>query len=252
MQKNPLLSLLADALFSEIAHAREAGNFPAVGAEYDFLTYALFHGRASKAQLAQDLWVLFELKGQHGGYFVEFGAGNGVNLSNTWLLEHDFGWQGVLAEPNPVFHEDLFRNRRCFTSTKCVVGNDASEVVFNQTTDPHLATIDSYTTSDMHLTRRISGTRITVPAQSLMDLLREAGAPRRIDYMSLDTEGSEFEIMRNFDFNAYDVNLITVEHNFTPQREQLRDLLNENGFIQRFPGLTRFDDWYIHERVFIF
>jgi FkbM family methyltransferase len=244
-----LSSALAQALFGDIARAKERGTFPEVGEEFDFLTYALARSRASHAQLAQDLWVLFELGERRRGYFIEFGAGDGIRLSNTWLLERAFDWTGVLAEPNPEFHAALRRNRRCHISTYCIAGAGQAEVVFTQTADPHFATIERYADQDMHAARRASGTRITVPAQTLEDLLHGANAPRRIDYLSIDTEGSEYEILKDFDFAARDVHLVTVEHNFTDRREALHVLLTRHGFRQRFPGLTRFDDWYVNTRL---
>ena len=51
----------------------------------------------SRSQLRQDLFVIFELKGKKRGYFVEFGATNGIDLSNTYLLETEFSWTGILA-----------------------------------------------------------------------------------------------------------------------------------------------------------
>ena len=65
----------------------------------------------SHAQMFQDLWALFETDMKRGGYFVEFGATDGREISNTYLLEKDYGWQGILAEPNPVWHDALRTNR---------------------------------------------------------------------------------------------------------------------------------------------
>ena len=65
----------------------------------------------SQAQLWQDLFVLHELDLKRDGYFVEFGATNGVSLSNTHLLEKRFGWKGILAEPARCWHAALEKNR---------------------------------------------------------------------------------------------------------------------------------------------
>jgi hypothetical protein len=59
-----------------------------------FAAFCLRHYERSNAQLFQDLLVLFLLSEKRGGYFVEFGATNGISLSNTKLLEQDYGWRG--------------------------------------------------------------------------------------------------------------------------------------------------------------
>src|SRR5436189_1252600 len=64
-----------------------------------FLSYAATNAHRSHAQLFQDLFVLETVKEKRDGFFVEFGATNGVDLSNTALLERDYGWKGILAEP---------------------------------------------------------------------------------------------------------------------------------------------------------
>jgi len=62
---------------------------------------------ASRSQLRQDLFVLSELNFKKNGFFVEFGATNGVALSNSWLLENQFAWKGSLAEPAKKWHAEL-------------------------------------------------------------------------------------------------------------------------------------------------
>jgi len=246
---DPIVARLARVLMHDIRHAKERGGFPPVGEAFDFLAFALANSRRSYAQLAQDLWVLFETGEQRGGYFVEFGAGDGVLLSNTCLLEREYHWRGVLAEPNPVFHDALRRNRRAHVSTRCITGTQIGEVRFNQTADPHLSTMDSYSASDGHARVRARGHRITVPAQTLMELLQEARAPRRIDYLSIDTEGSEYDVLDAFDFTAYDVRMLTVEHNHTEQLPRLDALLAGHGFERKFAALTDFDAWYVNTRL---
>ena len=82
-----------------------------LGSELDFLSFATRMASYSNAQLLQDLWVLYELQEKRNGYFVEFGACDGVSLSNTLLLEKTYAWQGALAEPARAWHAALQRNR---------------------------------------------------------------------------------------------------------------------------------------------
>jgi FkbM family methyltransferase len=199
----------------------------------------------SKAQFRQDLFVLAELGFRRDGFFVEFGATDGLNLSNTWLLEKQFGWRGILAEPGQCWHAALSANRRCAIDQRCVWSNSGETLRFNQTAIPELSTIEKFSSADLHKDARKTGSRYDVATVSLMDLLAEHGAPAQIDYLSIDTEGSEFDILESFDFGRYDVRVITCEHNFTPMRRRVHALLSGNGYVRKFETVSEFDDWYV-------
>jgi hypothetical protein len=106
--------------------------------------------RQSKSQLRQDLFVLSRLDFKTQGYFVEFGATNGYKLSNTYLMEKEFGWNGILAEPATIWHEDLKKNRSCNIETDCVWKDSNSILTFNQAASAALSTITSYSDTDGH------------------------------------------------------------------------------------------------------
>lgn len=202
---------------------------------------------SSKAQLKQDIFVLSELDCKTGGYFVEFGATDGVDLSNTYLLETKFGWTGILAEPAKIWSEDLAKNRTCYIDYDCVWSKSGEVLEFNEVNAAELSTINTFSGVDEHAVTRTSGTKYPVNTISLFDLLKKYDAPKVIDYLSIDTEGSEFEILSAFDFDAYQFRVITCEHNYTPMREKIYDLLTSKGYTRKFPNLSRFDDWYVRD-----
>jgi len=76
-------------------------------------------------------------------------------------------------------------------------------------------------------------------------LLDKYKAPGTIDFLSIDTEGSEYEILRNFEFNKYQFRVITCEHNYGPGREEIFALLTGHGYVRKFEELSTFDDWYV-------
>jgi len=197
----------------------------------------------SRSQLGQDLWVLEKLNWKQGGFFVEFGATDGVLLSNTWLLEKSFQWQGICAEPNPKFFEQLRRNRTCHLSSACVHRASGEKMRF-VLADVYGGLAD-YAKDDEHFAKRVAyeenGEVMEVETISLMDLLDQYNAPRRIDYLSIDTEGSEFTILEGIDWERYRFSCITVEHNFAAQRQQISTLLLANGYVQHE---AQWDDWY--------
>jgi FkbM family methyltransferase len=200
----------------------------------------------SKSQNRQDLFVLSELNFKRDGFFVEFGAAGGIEDSNTYLLEEEFGWRGILAEPARAFHERLRANPRAHISTKCVWSESKKLLTFNEANWPYLSTVDAFSARDLWAERRQSGRTYDVETISLVDLLAEFSAPAEIDYLSIDTEGTELTILQSFDFTKYRFSIITCEHNFTPDRERIRALLERHGYVRKREQLSRYDDWYVH------
>ena len=199
----------------------------------------------SQAQLRQDLFVLSEHGFMRGGFFVEFGAASGKELSNTWLLEKHFGWSGILAEPAKYWHERLAVNRTCTIEHRCVWKSSGERLRFNETASAELSTISDFAAGDMHAEARKKGQTYEVTTVSLNDLLK--GGPKRstYDFLSIDTEGSEFEILSAFDFAKYPFKVITCEHAYTPKREKIYRLLTSVGYVRKHEQLSDFDDWYV-------
>lgn len=197
----------------------------------------------SRAQLRQDVLALAMNRFKSGGFFVEFGATNGVELSNSWLLENEYGWQGILAEPARGWHEDLKRNRNCSIETKCVWKASGETLTFTEAPRGENSGISEFVSSS----RKLRGSSYDVETISLNDLLETHNAPEVIDYMSVDTEGSEFDILNAFDFDRWQMRLMTIEHNFTPQRDDIFKLLTSKGYRRIMQEQSRFDDWYVKD-----
>ncbi len=202
-----------------------------------------------KSQIDQDLFVLYSLGWKRGGYFVEFGATNGVDLSNTYLLEKDFGWTGILAEPAKVWHTDLVRNRSATVDFDCVWKESGQTLPFAVVESAEFSTLGVFSEADAHKKTRKSANWQPVKTVSLNDLLERHGAPAVIDYLSIDTEGSELEILNAFDFGRHTFSVITCEHNYSNQRKNIYDLLVSNNYVRVFDGLSRWDDWYVHASI---
>ena len=205
----------------------------------------------SKSQLAQDLFVLSELGvSDRGGFFVEFGATDGVSLSNSWLLEKKLNWRGILVEPAKIWIDNLKANRTCQIDIRCVSNTSGDVIEFLEANSAELSGILKHVhASDWAgKSREINCKKYNVETVSLSDLLEQHSAPEVIDFLSVDTEGSEFSILSAVDFNKWKFRVITVEHNYCePLRSKIRALLLSNGYIQRHPEISKWDDWYIHQ-----
>jgi len=203
----------------------------------------------SRAQLHQDLFVLAQLAFKTNGYFVEFGAASGVHLSNTYLLEKKFSWNGILAEPAQCWHADLKSNRSCQIDTDCVWKESNVCLTFQEAEVAELSKIENSAACDHDIDQHEIRKAYLVKSISLMDLLRKYQAPAIIDYLSVDTEGTEYEILSGFDFERYQFRVITCEHNFGPGRDPVRSLLSKFGYVRKFEHLSKFDDWYVHPEL---
>lgn len=201
--------------------------------------------KKAKSQTQQDLFVLLALDFKKDGFFVEFGATDGVYMSNSWVFENEFEWSGIIAEPGLHWHKDLHQNRNCQISTKCVWKESGAKLLFNEAADAGFSTINVYSTSDHHSNLRTNGKQYQVDTISLNDLLESYDAPKEIDYLSIDTEGSEYDILSAFDFDKWEISVITVEHNYTVNRNKIRLLLESNGYKRVLTSISQFDDWYV-------
>jgi len=90
-----------------------------------------------------------------------------------------------------------------------------------------------------------SGKNILVKTISLNDLIQKNFNGKTPSYISIDTEGSEYEILKTFNFSKFRPSVFTVEHNFTSQQEKIEDLMNTNNYIRVFKNITAFDAWYV-------
>lgn len=236
--------LKVQVLTGEIEQLKRDLNFvKAIGTEHrDFVISWLSE---SRSQLRQDLFVLTQT-GIRAGYFVEFGATDGLSLSNTFLLEKEFSWKGILAEPARIWEKELRINRpRAIIETLCVWKKSNETMLFNEVSVPELSTLSDFTQADNHRKWRNKSRSYTVKTISLHDLLEKNKAPYRIDFLSIDTEGSEFEILDAFDFDKYLIAIIAVEHNYTEKREAIFDLLSSKGYKRVLSEVSYWDDWYI-------
>jgi FkbM family methyltransferase len=170
-------------------------------------------------------------------------------LSNSYFLEKN-GWDGILAEPSKRWHEQLTANRSCKIAYECVYSESNQEIIFNEVDDGMFSSLVEFSNEDMNSEKRLHGLHYPVSSISLEDLLCKYEAPSHIDFLSIDTEGSEFVILENFNFQSFSFGAIFVEHNFTENRGKINKLLTGNGYLQIFANLSRWDDWYLSQEQY--
>jgi len=207
----------------------------------NLLNHFFKNHRDSHGQLMQDLFVDYILN-KDNGYFIEVGACNGIVHSNTLWLEKNRNWSGILCEPADFWHKELFQNRpKCIIEKKPIFNGVKKIVNFNIQDGGR-----SFIKKDSKVVNRN-----VVPLESIsLNQLFLENKLTKIDYLSIDTEGSEYEIIENLDFNKFRPYIITIEHNYKKiKRKNIFDLLTKNNYLRVFKQISRFDDWYIDKNI---
>jgi len=204
---------------------------------------------SSYSQFGQDLKVLKFYNNKLNGFFIEIGASDGIEFSNTYLFEKNYAWKGICVEPIPYRFKDLVINRPNSLCFDYAVYNQSNlDVNFDIANN-----VDGWSGISHEIDCHKSGvdankTTILVKTISFNDLLDQTNAPLFIDYLSLDTEGSELEILKSVDLHKYTIGLINVEHNhIEPRRTDIRDYLTSFGY--EFIQEDSVDDWYKHNSI---
>jgi FkbM family methyltransferase len=198
----------------------------------------------SYSQAAQDTWVLRCTNFMRCGYYVDCGAFDGLEHSNSALLDFEYGWSGICVEANQQYAAACAKNRPNTKTLNVAVADYEGNIHFSNqwpSLDP---------------------TTPIVRCTTLQTILDECNAPRMIDYLSLDVEGFEAKVLRSFDFEKYQINLMTVEHNMYADgpsfKEEIAGVLLGQGFVrcvdnaicldQLYAG-SRYEDWWINPRL---
>ena len=222
----------------------------------NFIKYIRNFNNDYNSQLYQDLFASFIVENNFDKTFLEFGATNGIDLSNTYTLENYFSWTGALAEPDINWIESLKKNRtKSKIITKCIWSKSEEKMNFFSSKAGVLSTLDDFKKSDIksmpgNTAQRIKeGVNIEVETISLNQVIEDEFNNKSPSYISIDTEGSEFEILKSFNFSKYHPVVFTIEHNFTDLQQRIDQLMLDNNYIRIFRELTAFDAWYVSSKA---
>lgn len=196
------------------------------------------------SHIGQDAWVALCL-GKRDGYFLDFGAFDGLTHSNTFVLENNYGWQGLCVEPNPTSYAQLCRHRRAVCVPAAVVGGGPETLML---VDAHgLSSLESWAEKDANAALRASARKRTVAVRTInpISLMDHFDVPERIDYLSLDVEGPEIEIVERL-LRQYRrrIAMATIEHNCEAWKQHtIRGLMLKAGY-RVVEGHSRHDDFF--------
>lgn len=198
----------------------------------------------SFAQNAEDVVLARAFRGQQAGFYVDVGAAHPVDHSVTKHF-YDLGWRGVNVEPHPGFLELLERDRPEDTNVGAAISDYRGEATFHL--GPHHHPGGSTLSAEVAASawEASSGSTITVPVTTLTDVLAEHVGTRVIDFLKIDVEGAEHEVIAGCDWARWRPRVVVVEatvpNSTVSAHGSWEPLLLAAGYrVALFDGLNRF------------
>jgi FkbM family methyltransferase len=190
----------------------------------------------SYAQYRQDEYVNEHFfKNKREGVFVDIGASDGVLINNTYFFEKELGWTGICVEPRPDKFVELRKNRDCICINGCIADAEGQQpFLFLKGYTGDLSGLAVH--YDQQHIDRISNElnyyggehqMMHVQCYRLDTILQDYGISH-IDYLSIDTEGSELAILKSVNFKDITIDVIDVENNYNGSL--IADFLQEQGY----------------------
>jgi methyltransferase FkbM-like protein len=187
--------------------------------------------------------------GKRGGWFIDSGAGpDGIRGSNSYVLETEFDWRGLLVGPHSECYKRVNANRSAVVE-ECCLTDSFGEVEFVLNEFPELSSIPRHLSEPNFVAAGYAGKKlpkVRAPCVPLWELLRRHGAPPVIEYMSLDIEGAEWIALKDFPFAEFRILCMTIERG-GKSYDKLRAKLRREGYQLVLAVIP--DDFYVHESV---
>lgn len=204
--------------------------------------------RKSKSQYRQDVIVAILFDRKLNGIFCEVGATNGVNLSNSHLLETSFGWNGLCSEPSRSWFNDFKKNRpKTILDTRAFYQYSGMQLEFSECAFPELSGLTAHSTNDsFQQIRQRSNKKYIVETVTLDEAFMEIFDSSFLDFLSIDTEGSELEVLKGAQEVLSRTSLVLIEFSGDLERLSGYDAyLGSYDFSRIDWPFGGWDAWYV-------
>ncbi len=207
------------------------------------------------SQTKQDHFLDYFFSKKEQGIFVDVGAHDGITFSNSYFFEKHRNWKGLCVEPIPEVFAALDKNRNCLKANCCISAQNGTEKflrikgyaemlsgIYSNYEERHLQRIEEEL-------KEFDGEKelIEVKAYTLANLLKK-NEIAKVDFLSLDVEGSEMVVLNSIDFSACEFSIIMFENNY--DESEIGGFLKNKGF--KFLRRLGKDDVYLNGKAYNF
>ena len=204
------------------------------------------------SQVGQDKYVYETFfMNRRDGFFLDIGAHDGIDKSNSYFFEKFMGWKGICVEPIPEIFERLRSNRSCTCINAGVSDKNGTATFWEIKGYSEMLSGLAENYNEQHK-QRISREldlhggelrEIDIRIFDINTILRDQEI-EHVDYCTIDVEGSEEKILSVFDSKAFDIEVFTVENNY--QDKSLRNLMRDKGY--KLHSKIDFDDVFVKRK----
>ena len=198
--------------------------------------------------LLNDKWVSqVVFPGLREGFFVEAGATNGVNGSGTYILEKEYEWSGICVEPIPHQCLQIPKYRDAYSLNACLFDRTGEKIEFTHYPKRSGHSSISAVNKNAEKLGDEVAEQLIVPTITLVDVLNKFEAPQEINYLCLDTEGSERIILEKFFSDTSDYRILAA----SIEGHKCDDLMLANGYVatQNPFSDNTFESYFVHQDI---
>jgi FkbM family methyltransferase len=252
----PILRFSTYRQLTQINHYHSIARWTKIkrgGGGLELRDFVLRNIGVSTSQLQQDIVALYIANSRNRNeqpFFVEIGAGDGYHFSNTFILEKYFGWDGLLVEPSKKNLNLLRSMRTSGIDTRGIYTTNSSRAIFNEARIGEHSSLDGFSRGQGTLQKEEIQDSYEIETCTLNELLTERDVPTFVDFLSIDTEGSEYEILKNFKFDTYTFGFICIE--VSSHAPEIEAILQKNGYKRILGDYSRWDSWFAPEKSELF
>ena len=178
-------------------------------------------------------------KGYQNGFYVDVGAHDGVSINNTLYFENNNHWTGINIEPIKAVFDKLVANRPNSINLNVAVCNEDGETEFLCNTGyTEMISGIKNTFDSRHLDRLSnennkmgSTTEIIKVNTNRLDTIFQEHHVSHVNYLSIDVEGAEFEVIKSINFDNVFIDVIGFENNYADVSIPIIDYLEHKNFV---------------------